>query len=263
MVLKHLGLLLRKANPGIPERQTGTSKVEAAHFVDPGRTMLEFLLVAAWFLSVLYRGELLPDWKYEAKAQRQELDTIDQISGVVVVAHVVVLLYYKWTRGRMWFLFQPCNAWLFGLAYMHFSRGALSVWLYNWYLHIQWGSWLGVIAADLRDYTTSAEIVFFFTLHFIIILAPLYHIIRGTFELYPAAIWHCGTLFIFYHYLVCLPLAIYSNFNLLYMMWPPKQLLKVGPLYRVVICSAAYLVIAAIRYGLVGVFEGIAYVVGR
>ena len=40
---------------------------------------------------------------------------------------------------------------------------------------------LGVLAADLRDYHSTLEITVFFTMHFVLILFPLYHLYRETF----------------------------------------------------------------------------------
>ena len=58
-------------------------------------------------------------------------------------------------------------------------------WLFNFYLHTMWGSWLGMLAADLRDYQSLPEIVLFFLVHITLIALPFYHLTRGNFPVYP------------------------------------------------------------------------------
>jgi len=250
-----VGLMVRRLNPRIPEEQ-GDSKVASAWFVDPGRSAVEFVLCCLWVVQFLFadtrQGPALQrDWIYDPAAQRGH-DTLDTLSGLFVGVHMFTITYYKYTTNRTWFLLQPCNFWVFALTYMHFSRSALAVFMFNIYLHLQWGSWLGLLVADLRDYKHVVEIINFFTLHIAIVLAPVYHIVRGTFAIYPSDVFGCGTVFIMYHWLCCLPLAILTGWNIDYMMCPPTQLRKLGGNYRIVMAVVGYLLAAAMRLGLAG-----------
>jgi len=258
-LLANAGLYLRKMNPGIPETQ-GESKVIAAWFVDPGQTALEFVLSLVWLAHFLWAGTTcLTDWTYDPKAQR-ELDSVDVIVGVIIAVHIITITYYKVTTSRTWFLLQPCNVWVFGLTFLHFSRSAAAAWSFNMYLHVMFGSWVGLLGADLRDYTNPIEIINFFTLHFAIVLAPVYHIVRGTFPIYSADIYGCGTMFIMYHMVCCLPLSILSGWNLDYVMCPPKQAVKLGQTYRCVLFPSFYLGCILMRLGLV---SALLWVLGR
>merc|ERR1719343_877250 len=103
-----------------------------------------------------------------------------------------------------------------------------------------WGSWVGCLAADLRDYEDKIEIVNFFTLHCVICLVPFYHIYRETFPVYSPDIHGGVMLFTAYHFWVCWPLSMYSGWNLNYMMVPPKEARFAGKWYRPAMCLAAY-----------------------
>merc|ERR1711920_412464 len=78
-----------------------------------------------------------------------------------------------------------------------------------------------------------------------------YHIVRGTFPVYSADIYGCGTMFIMYHMAFCLPLSILSGWNLDYVMCPPKQAVKLGQNYRCVLFPSMYLGCMIMRLGLV------------
>jgi hypothetical protein len=51
--------------------------------------------------------------------------------------------------------------------------------------HLRQGSWLGALAADLRDYESMAEIIFFFVHHAVIIVVPILYLMWDTFPIYP------------------------------------------------------------------------------
>ena len=51
--------------------------------------------------------------------------------------------------------------------------------------HFHQGSWLGALAADLRDYESMAEKVFFFVHHAVIVVIPILYLRWDTFPIYP------------------------------------------------------------------------------
>jgi hypothetical protein len=94
-----------------------------------------------------------------------------------------------------------------------------------------WGSWLGILAADLRDYTDNFEIFNFFLQHILLCVFPLYHMARHTYPVYPPALVANFSLYHVFHWAVLFPVSILSGWHMNYMTHPPKQLKPFGNKY--------------------------------
>jgi hypothetical protein len=135
---------------------------------------------------------------------------------------------------------QPCNIWIILMAYMSFSRSVLAVQCFNYYLHTQWGSWLGLLAPDLRDYKNPVEIVLFFSVHLILVLFPVFHIFRGTFPILPMDSYGVYCILIAVHWLFFLPFSLWFGWQVQFMTFPPRQLMFAGRWYRFVVTPTLF-----------------------
>lgn len=102
------------------------------------------------------------------------------------------------------------------------------------------GSWLGALAADLRDYASTAEIVFFFVHHAVIISVPLFYLAWGTFPIYPFELVGTWMLSIVQHWMIYLPISILSGWHIQYMCHPPKQLRVMTHNYRLLMLAGSF-----------------------
>ena len=146
MIVERAARWLRSVNPGLPSDQT-TSKVNATWFIRPERTVVQLavaLLALLLALSARLEGRVRP-WLLGhglgAAVGRRELDGWDYGGGALLAVQLAEVLYFKVRRGRMWFMLQPCNTFLVLLLFMQLSRTAAAAWMFNFYLHVMWGSW--------------------------------------------------------------------------------------------------------------------------
>jgi hypothetical protein len=102
------------------------------------------------------------------------------------------------------------------------------------------GSWLGVLAADLRDYTSTIEIIFFFVHHAVIILVPIMYLSWGMIPIYPMAVFGTWAIQCMQHYGIYLPVSILSGWHIQYMCHPPKQLRVMEHNYRIVMIVGSF-----------------------
>jgi len=220
-----------------------TSKIRCSWYLPPERTVIEAGVV--WALVLLYFREWAAgrsgfnDWQ-PGEGYSRTITPRDWALGFVCALDSVVLLFTKWIRGRMWFLLQPCNMWPFLLTYICLSTSGLAVWLFNFYLHVMWGSFLGAIAADLRDYTTSAEVVFFFVHHAVIMFVPVVCLVEDIFPVYPLELNGTYAVTLAQHWMVYLPVSVVTGWHIQYMMHPPKQLRGMERNYRIVMLVGAW-----------------------
>eukprot|EP00039_Didymoeca_costata_P022362 m.4329 g.4329 ORF g.4329 m.4329 type:complete len:312 (+) comp2958_c0_seq1:64-999(+) len=236
------GKLLKRVNPQIGT-DTGKSKIYSAWWISPEQTALElliFFIITVHFTWQLLRGgNYLKGWDSNDTSGR-ELDVWDRIIAWNSVFHAVIMIVYKIKRGRLAFLLQPCNMWTILFIYVSFSRSTFSTVLFNFYLHAMWGSWLGALAADLRDYSDKKEILWFFTNHFTLIVFPLYHVARQTFPIFPLDSYATWMINCVLHYWVYFPFSLYTGWQIQYMMHPPTQLRIFGRWYRPLMCLIGY-----------------------
>lgn len=246
-----IGDMVFSINPSMPIIPDETSKIKSSWFMSPERTFLEFsavTLVQIYLYVQMFGGgggssggdgtglfDGFEAWTLSKVAvQPQPVTEIDWYIGYLVLLHGVVILSFKVMRGRVVFMLQPCNINTWVLTWLAVSRSPAAVWAFNFYLHSMWGSWMGLLAADLRDYHNRIEIFFFFTMHILIIVLPFYWIAAGTFPVYPANLLGCYLLIITQHWGVYLPFSIVSGWHVNYMCQPPKQLKLFGQQYRLV-----------------------------
>lgn len=77
----------------------------------------------------------------QTNKRTNELNTKSNPNPNPKLRHAVKIVHCKWSRNRMAFMLQPCNIFIVLISYMSFSRSVLSVQCFNFYLHMQWGSW--------------------------------------------------------------------------------------------------------------------------
>jgi len=231
----------------LPKDPQGKSKIFSAWYLTPDQTALEMLFNIIWGGFFFWKGGCLKEWGEdnivtggEGEAATRPLDVYDKVLGWICVLHAMKIVHSKWTRNRMAFMLQPCNYYILLISYISFSRTTLAVQCFNFYLHMQWGSWLGVLAADLRDYHSKLEIGVFFTMHFVLILFPWYHLYRNTFPVLAEDSYSVFCLTSMQHYLLYLPFSLYTGWQVQYMTFPPKQLNFAGRWYRIYMASMHY-----------------------
>jgi len=230
-----MGDVVYSLGKDLPKDPQGKSKVFSCWYLSPDQTALEILINIIWGASFLWNGACLKEWgsdNIKVEATRP-LDVYDTVFGWVCVLHATKIVHSKWTRNRMAFMLQPCNIFIVLLSYISFSRTSFAVQCFNFYLHMQWGSWLGVLAADLRDYHSKLEIGVFFTMHFVLILFPWYHLYRNTFPVLAEDTYSVFCITSMQHYLFYLPFSLITGWQVQYMTFPPKQLNFAGRGYRV------------------------------
>lgn len=189
----------------------------------------------------LMKGDVLQGWwSLPEGFEEKPLDKMDKMVGCFVAIHALGILYFKWKTNRLVFLLQPCNVWIILMTYMSFSRSLLAAQFFNFYLHTQWGSWLGLLAPDLRDYKTKIEIVLFFSMHLVLVLFPVYHIVRGNLAILPGDAYGVYCIFIAVHWLFFLPFSLWLGVQVQYMTYPPKQLVFAGTNYRFVVTPTLF-----------------------
>jgi len=232
-----LGGLLFSVNPTLPVIPAEESKIFSTWYISPEQTILEVAFVSAIILYSFYgisQGIYLKGWDYVPVESRDKVDMLDEGIKYLTAVEAAVLVGVKLKRNRAAFLLQPCNIWIVLLAYLGFQRDAVGAWLFNFYLHTMWGSWLGMLAADLRDYQSLPEIVLFFLVHITLIALPFYHLTRGNFPVYPQDPVGTYGVLLAVHWWCYLPFSIVSGWHIQYMTHPPSQLKKHGGLYRMV-----------------------------
>ena len=215
-------------NPKLAFVPNETSKIYSTWFLSPEQHAAEILLyivLHAWpMFSMITSG--VPGWDLPYPAAKSDdglMQAVDTLVFLVFCASFSATIYFKYNRDRLWFLWCPCHVFTIILLICGASRSYLSAWLFNFYLHQLWGSWLGILAADLRDYQDPKEIFNFFLQHILLCVFPLYHIARGTFPIFPSALVANFSTYHVFHWAVLFPVSILSGWHMNYMTHPPKQ----------------------------------------
>jgi len=250
--LGYFGAIVYSLNTSLPIIPDETSKVKSSWFLAPEQHFIEFTIISLWighwFKNFLTNGIdafVLPE-DYEPKP----IDNIDIALSVAILLHGIAILTFKLMRDRVWFMLQPCNITTWMLVWMCVSRSEYCVWGFNLYLHTMWGSWLGFVAADLRDYNNKIEICSFFTMHILIIGIPYVWIARGSLPVYDFAIYDSFMLMIILHWWIYLPVSMLSGWHINYMMQPPRQGKFAGRYYRMLMVVFAYCFTVVTRVGM-------------
>ena len=168
-----------------------------------------------------------------------------------------ILFIHKSRIDRLWFLLQPCHVLHLLLIYTVTlpPSSPRAIFLFNLYLHLLFSPFLGLVAADLSCYKQPLELANWCAQHALLLLTPLiallppasYPLLTGT----PFFLL-CFSLEVLYHALVLSPLALYSTFNLNYVLCPPAGLLaSFGQWYRLVMTAACAVLSLIVRYGMV------------
>eukprot|EP00040_Diaphanoeca_grandis_P019165 m.100988 g.100988 ORF g.100988 m.100988 type:complete len:307 (-) comp27294_c0_seq1:70-990(-) len=251
-ILGRAGRWVFNLNHHLPIVPDETSKVKSSWFIDPEQTFLEFTGVSLWILSYLYgyftmgiRG-----WAPSEGHVPKPVDNVDLALAAIVFVHGAAIFTFKMMRGRVWFMLQPCNLSTWMLLWICVSRTETATWWFNFYIHGMWGSWLGLMAADLRDYNNNLEIMFFITMHVLIIGLPYLWIARGTFPIYESRNYDIYMMMMLLHFWIYLPVSLLSGWHINYMMQPPTQLRLVGKFYRWIMSTAGLIFTVLTREGM-------------
>lgn len=133
-----------------------TSKIFSTWYLTPERHLVEFFCFSVWFVYFLAYQPAFVGWNHSTDPSAMSTDkTTNQLPKAVnefdfmfrnICGFTALgILYFKVSRKRLFFLLQPCNTWIFLLAYLTVARTPTATWLFNFYLHTMWGSWIGML----------------------------------------------------------------------------------------------------------------------
>jgi len=204
----------------------------------------------------------------QVSAQTRSILTkvVDAVLFLVMVASLLLICYHKYQANKLVFLLQPCHVLhIMLLVILCCSRASrLGALLFNLYLHLLWGPFLGLVAADLDCYTQRFELFNWGFQHSMLLVIPIYFIATRRFPLYTGRSFfilsYC--ILVLFHYGVLVPVSILSSANLNYVTCPPPTvppLLAMGRWYRLPTLFACILLAWGMRYGFV---EFIVWLVG-
>jgi hypothetical protein len=234
--IRTLGAFLFSWNPKLALVPNETSKIYSTWFLSPEQHAAELLLYVVLHAYPIFNIVVygVPGWDLEYPKRESDpiMETVDAAVFVTFCASFAATINYKYHRNRLWFLWCPCHAFTIICLVVGSSRSYLSAWLFNFYLHQCWGSWLGILAADLRDYTDNMEIFNFFLQHVLLCVFPLYHIARQTYPIFPTAVMDNFSMYHVFHWAVLFPISIFSGWHMNYMTHPPTQAKFAGNKYR-------------------------------
>jgi hypothetical protein len=128
---------------------------------------------------------------------------------------------------------------------------SIATYLFNIYLHLIFGTLLGLVAADLSIYTQFFELENWFIQHFLLTLLPLYYIGIGRYDIlsgWGIFLLSYGSLFLA-HVIIFVPASLLTGLNVNFVMCPPTSLEQFGSAYRIVMLGVSFGLMAVIRYG--------------
>ncbi|EPZ34662.1 hypothetical protein O9G_002980, partial [Rozella allomycis CSF55] len=165
---------------------------------------------------------------------------------------LLLLVYHKSNNNTLIFLMQPCHVNLIILMCITLMTTPIRTYLFNVYLHNQWGvSWLAIFNPDLRSHHQPLETFNFFFEHIVLVVLPIYWIYSK-----KITVWKFSWKFAFqsywcfamYHAWILEPLSYISAQNLNYMMAPPPGPLRLfGTYYRNVMFIAGFILTVSTR----------------
>ncbi|KAI9487687.1 MAG: TMEM164 family-domain-containing protein [Benjaminiella poitrasii] len=167
---------------------------------------------------------------------------------LALICSLLLTLTHKIIRNRVWFMLQPCHMsgvlLLFTLVYPNKSSPIPHV-FFNIYLHLQWGALAALAFPDLREHSMIGETFNFFAEHVLLLVVPVYMIYSRRYVVLPKSkevLFLSFFSYSFFHTPLLHLTSLISGFNLNYMWAPPpiKILLRLGPLYRVVMYGVAF-----------------------
>eukprot|EP00041_Stephanoeca_diplocostata_P012415 m.207898 g.207898 ORF g.207898 m.207898 type:complete len:332 (+) comp18948_c0_seq3:145-1140(+) len=256
-IMGTLGDRLFSVNPRLPHVPDATSKIFSTWFLTPERHLVEFFCFSLWFFYFLahqpsfvgWNSTINPSSSSEKTEQRfpKAANEADYVFFSICAFTALGILYFKVTRRRHFYLLQPCNTWIFILTYLTVARTQTATRLFNFYLHTMWGSWIGMLVCDLRDYHSRVEIGFFFCNHIVLVTMPIVYLARQTFPLYAPDAYSCYVVFAIQHWWIFLPVSIISGWHIQMMTHPPRQLSFAGSNYRIVMMVVSYVITALVR----------------
>ncbi|KAI7889304.1 TMEM164 family-domain-containing protein [Mucor mucedo] len=239
-------------------------------YVSPTSHGVEFLTVAPFYLIMAayfgYKAILKNRINYnllvENKA-RPLRSWFENICLVTMVASYVVTVIHKAHTGTEFFLLQPCHVSAVILIVIMAWPNGMSQFtpqlLFNIYLHTLWGSILALVFPDLRDHDMLGEVFNFFLEHGLILLLPFYMLTTKRYVVLPLNVdmaLFSFFLYASYHSPLLHAVSLWSGYNINYTLVPPTLgfLIEAGNWYRLIMYSAAFLLMFVTRYVLVEPF---------
>ena len=257
-----------------------------AWFLSPQQHLMEFFVTNAAFLYLAYlayhmytsspsHSLLTHRVKAPTRQGQQRLHSFSSSIPTPLLSHLQVFLLalsysllfiHKWREDRLWFLLQPCHVLHLLLMYITTLPPSTprAIFLFNLYLHLLFSPLLGLVAADLSCYTQHLELFNWGLQHVLLLLIPL-------FSLWPPSRYPlltglpffllCFSIEVLFHSAVLTPAALWTGYNLNYVLCPPVGVLSaMGPWYRLVMTGICAVLSVVVRYGMV---EGWRWVVEK
>ena len=243
----------------------GMTVTQVAHwYLSPERHVREYICVAILTLSIIIITlSRLPRYpELTTKSLRPPLF----LRILTIICCTLNILYkYCGYKGKLWFLTMPCHVnWAMAFIlcfYPNLSSHASNILCQIW-VGMAGLTLIAILEPDLSDLTLPFEVPYFFIMHVILLIYPLYYLLSGKITLLPLpnqneSIVSCfmkwwmltNASFAFFYVPVVTPLCIYSGLNLNYMMSPPPTPGDIigGVNYRLISCAGVSMVFGVVR----------------
>jgi hypothetical protein len=171
---------------------------------------------------------------------------MERLLALALAASLALVIYFKTTTGRGWFLLMPCH--YFSCIQVYLLLAPRSAWterVFNHYIYIVWPQIMAVIFPDTTGYSCDIEMYLYWVQHTLLIVIPLYTLVMRTERLWPYS-WRthftCFAIATLTQHNVLTLCSIMSGKNINFMLCPPKiaAIRAAGEYYRPVTHVVAF-----------------------